>query len=124
MDYEEELVNEYACQERLPGEGTKEKSDNKKHDRHQRKMKSQSARQGCGENNPEGEVSRGGQQPCSSGKTLTTEFDQSARMSVLKAQVVINKRRLSVVVDSGATHYMISDIMAKKLMLDPPDCVQ
>ena len=82
-------------------------------------MKSQRTRQGCGENNPEGEMPRGDQQPCSSGKTLTTESDQSARISILKAQVVINKRRLSVVVDSGATHCMISDFMAKKLMLYP-----
>ena len=119
MDFEEELVNEYACQERLPGEETKERSHNAKHNRHLRKTKSQSARQGFCEDNPEEETPQEGQQPCSSGKTLTTEFDQSARMSVLKAQVVINKRRLSVVVDSGATHCMISDIMAKKLMLYP-----
>ena len=86
--------------------------DNAKHNRHLRKMKSQRTRQGCGEANPEGEMPQGDQQPCSSGKTLVTEFDQSARISISKAQVVIIKRRLSVVVVSGATHCMISDFMA------------
>ena len=126
MDFEEDLINEYACQDRLPGEQVKQRSHNTRDRKRLNKMRERGTKKDISldlnESQELQQQPQGASYPsdCATlGSVPSFQLQPGARISVLKAQVVINKQRLSVVVDSGATHCMISDTMAKKLMLFP-----